>query len=209
MSEGQFELPMGGRTKPSPQRTTACPISQFHWQTSESPEYNNPDPVVQLIGPPNEAKVEVNGVATYTLIDIGSQITMITCSFVRQLQLNVHDFNEVTQVDGTWGLTVPYLGYVEINLRIPQFPQYEETFLMLVILDSWYMYGIQIEIGTWVIWKVMWMVNEQNFNKLMEAWRNTYVSTNTVGQLALSETTEDVFNQSVVKGWSPPPRRSL
>ena len=59
---------------------------------------------MQLIGPPNEAKVEVKGVATCTLIDIGAQITMITCSFVRQLQLNVHDFNEVIQVDGTGGM---------------------------------------------------------------------------------------------------------
>ena len=43
------------------------------------------------------------------------------------------------------------------------------------------------------------MVNEQNFNKLIEAWINTYVSMVTVGQLALSETAENVFNLSTVK----------
>ena len=30
----------------------------------------------------------------------------------------------------------PYLGYTEVNLRIPQFLQYEETILKLVIPDS-------------------------------------------------------------------------
>ena len=37
-------------------------------------------------------------------------------------------------------------------------------------------------------------------NELTEAWRNTYVSTITVGQLALGKTMEDVFNLSVMKG---------
>ena len=52
---------------------------------------------------------------------------------------------------------------------------------MLVILDSPYTYGIPIQIGTQVIQKVVQIVNEQNFNELMEAWRNTYVSTIKVG----------------------------
>ena len=44
------------------------------------------------------------------------------------------------------------------------------------------------------------MLNEQNFNELMEAWRNTYVSTVTAGQLALSKTAENIFNLSTVRG---------
>ena len=95
---------------------------------------------------------------------------------------------------------VPYSGYIEINLTIPQFPQYEETIIMLVILDSKKTYGIPVQIGNWVIWKVMQMVNEQNFNELMEASRNTYISTVTMGQLPLGETTRNVFNLSIVKG---------
>ena len=44
------------------------------------------------------------------------------------------------------------------------------------------------------------MVNEQNFNKLTEAWRNTYVSMVTAGQLALGKTADNVFNLLTVKG---------
>ena len=85
-------------------------------------------------------------------------------------------------------------------MQIPQFPQYEEKIVMLVIPDSQYTCGILIQIGTQVIWKVMCMVNEQNFNKLSEAWRNTYVSTVMAGQLALSETAKNVFDLPTVRG---------
>ena len=44
------------------------------------------------------------------------------------------------------------------------------------------------------------MVNEQNFNKLTEAWRNIYVSTIMAGQLALGQLTENAFDLSTVKG---------
>ena len=86
--------------------------------------------------------MEVNSVTNYTLIDMGTQITIIVHSFIRQLQLEVRDLNEVIQVEGTGGFVVPYLGYIEVNLQIPQFPQYKEMILMLVIPDSQCTYGI-------------------------------------------------------------------
>ena len=46
----------------------------------------------------------------------------------------------------------------------------------------------------------MQMVNELNFNELMEVWRNTYVGMITAGQLVLSEPAEDIFNLTVVNG---------
>ena len=46
----------------------------------------------------------------------------------------------------------------------------------------------------------MQMVNEQNFNKSSETWRNMYISMVMVGQLTLGETAKDVFDFSTVKG---------
>ena len=40
----------------------------------------------------------------------------------------------------------------------------------------------------------------RTLTNLTEAWRNTYISTATAGQLALSETVKNVFNLSTVKG---------
>ena len=120
MGKGQFKLPMGG-AEPSPPREQ--PYVQSARSASKlvrAPEYHNPDPVSQLIGPSNGAQVEVNGVTTYTLIDMRAHITMIAYSFVRQLQLEIHNLNEVICVEGTGGFMVPYSGYIEVNLRRPQ-----------------------------------------------------------------------------------------
>ena len=80
---------------------------------------------------------------------------------------------------------------------------------MLVILDSQYTYGIMVQIGTHVIWKVLQMMNEQNFNKLSKAWRNTYVSTDTAGQLALDKNAENVFDLSTVRGLVTTPKEVI
>ena len=53
------------------------------------------------------------------LIDMGAQIITIAHSFIRQLQLEVHDLNEVIWVEG---FTVPYLGYVELICGSHSFP---------------------------------------------------------------------------------------
>ena len=179
----------------------------YQWGTTSEPvkfkrgpKYNNPDPVIQLIGLPDEAQVEANCVTTYALIGKGAKITTIAHSFIRQLQLGVYDLNEIICVEGTGGFTVLYLGYVQVNLWIPQFPQYEEMILMLVISDSQFIYGIPIQIGTWVIRKVMQMVNVHNFNKLSEVGRNKYGSTVMAGQLAFGETAKNVFDLSTIRG---------
>ena len=46
-----------------------------------TPEYHNPDPLVRLIGPANEGKVEIEGVKTTALIDTGACLSAMTKSF--------------------------------------------------------------------------------------------------------------------------------
>ena len=80
-SKGHLKLPKG-EAEPSP-----LPREQPHIQSAcksvKAPKYHNLDPTVLLIGPPNKAWVQVNGVTTYTLTDMGVQITTIAYSFVR------------------------------------------------------------------------------------------------------------------------------
>ena len=86
----------GSRTKPSPREQPHAQSTRAAGEPvrlNRDPEYHNPDPVAWLIGPPSEVQVEVNGVITYPLIDMGVQITTIAYSFARQLQLEVHNLN--------------------------------------------------------------------------------------------------------------------
>ena len=46
---------------------------------------------------------------------------------------------------------VPYKGYIETNLTVPDLPWYNEDMLFLVILDHKYLERVPVQIGTQVI----------------------------------------------------------
>ena len=46
---------------------------------------------------------------------------------------------------------LPYKGYIEANLNIPDLPQFNEEVLFLVILDHKYGKKVPVQIGTQVI----------------------------------------------------------
>ena len=52
------------------------------------------------------------------------------------------------QIEGTGGGNVPYKGYVETLLEIPEIPDFREYVLMLVIEDSEYGDRVPIQLGT-------------------------------------------------------------
>ena len=78
------------------------------------PQYHNPDPLVRLIGPPNEAPVVVEGIPITSLVDSGANMSAITRSFAKELKLKVHKLNKLLDIEGTGGAEVPYHGYVEL-----------------------------------------------------------------------------------------------
>ena len=51
--------------------------------------YRNPDPLVQLLGWPNEARAVVKGVKMMALVDTGSQISALTEGFCTEKGLKV------------------------------------------------------------------------------------------------------------------------
>ena len=102
------------------------------------PEYHNPDPLVRLIGPANEGKVEIERVKTTALIDTGACMSAITKSFAEALELELKSLDSVLDIEGTGGGKVPYHGYVECRLNLPQVEKFDHDVLMLVIDDSQY-----------------------------------------------------------------------
>ena len=85
MSEGHIKLSMGEQNQALPLRTTHIQSASSSSEPGRAPKYHNLEPATQLIGPPNEARLEVNGVTIYIIIDTGAQITIGAYSFVRQL----------------------------------------------------------------------------------------------------------------------------
>ena len=76
--------------------------------------YHNLDPLGRLVGEANESKVIVEGQETRTLLDSGSQLSAISWTWVKKLNLEPKQLQYILQIEGSGGLEVPYLGYVEV-----------------------------------------------------------------------------------------------
>ena len=76
--------------------------------------YHNPDPLGQLVGEANESKVIVEGQETRALLDPGSRLSAISWTWVKKLNLEPKQLPSILQIEGSGGLEVPYLGYVEV-----------------------------------------------------------------------------------------------
>ena len=83
----------------------------------QSDLYHNPDLLGQLIGEANESKVIVEGQESRVLLDSGSQLSSISWTWVRKLNLEPKQLQSILQIEGSGGLEVLYLGYVEFILE--------------------------------------------------------------------------------------------
>ena len=81
--------------------------------------YHNPDPLLRLIGPANEATIILEGQRFLVLIDSGAQLSTMLESLVQALKLPVYKLNTLIEVEASGGSIIPYVGYVEAKLAIP------------------------------------------------------------------------------------------
>ena len=92
--------------------------------------------------------VQLDGNKLPALIDSGAQVSAMTQKLAKQMKLKVHKLNKLLQIEGTGGGKVPYQGYVETLLEIPEIPEFKEYVLMLVIKKSEYGERVPIQLGT-------------------------------------------------------------
>ena len=109
-----------------------------------NPQYHNPDPLVHLIGPPNESPAEVEGVKITFLVDSGACMSAMVKSFAEELNLEIKPLSTILDIESIGGGRVPYHGYVECRLKLPQIKQFDLDVLMLVFNDS--PYGMRVPV---------------------------------------------------------------
>ena len=61
--------------------------------------YHNPDPLLRLIGPVNEAKIVVEEQEFSALIDSGAQLLTMSESLVQALKLPIHKLNTLIEAE--------------------------------------------------------------------------------------------------------------
>ena len=124
------------------------PTKHFILKQGSISRFHNPGPLAHLIGEPNETYAIVEGIKTKVLLDSGAQLSSITETRAKELNLEIKQLRTILDLEGTGGVEVPYEGYVELNLDIPEIKGFQEDILMLVVKDSEYGKKVPVAIAT-------------------------------------------------------------
>ena len=110
-------------------------------------KYYNPDPLYRLIGRTNETPLEVDGHKIMGLIDSGANISSISKSFAEKLGLPFRQLESLLEIEGSGGIDMPYLGYTEVNLKVPGVKAFNEDILVVIQNDSAYSARVPVTLG--------------------------------------------------------------
>ena len=132
--------------------------------------YLNPDPLHRLIGKANETEIKIENQNFTALIDSGAQISQLTNSLVTALGLELKNLKELLPLEGAGGIIVPYLGYVEARLKIPEMKNFDEDCLFLVMSDHTYGDCVPVTIGTLHIDMILDRATKEELEVLRQAW---------------------------------------
>lgn len=122
----------------------------------DSCEHQSPNSNIleQMVGKGNEDIVLINNVKTRALIDSGSMISTVTEEFLDRLEpkpemLPLENFDLDIKVAG--GYSLPYKGYVTVNVTVP-FLKNEQIYVpMLVVPLTEYTETVPVIVGTNII----------------------------------------------------------
>lgn len=122
-------IPVEGQTGTA--EDPACPTGIKHNKGAKRPLLLKETSVQQrprkvpkgLIGTKSTAQVKIEGKSVNCLLDTGSQVTTIPLSFFQQHLSQCHPMKSLfdfLEIEGANGQSVPYLGYVELNINFPK-----------------------------------------------------------------------------------------
>ena len=98
-------------------------------------QYYNTDPLIRIIGPANESEILIENKSVKALIDSGTQFSGISLKLVKQLKLLIQQLDRLLDIESSGGIEVPYYGYLEAGLKIPEIEGVDEDSLFLVMPD--------------------------------------------------------------------------
>ena len=128
--------------------------------------YHNPDPLFRLIGDSNKTKIKIENQTVKGLVDSGAQVSSISDTFAKRLGLKIKKLETLLELEPTGGGTVPYDGYVEVRLEIPNVRAFDIDVLMLVIPESQYARKVPITLGTIHIDEIIGLITEEELHTI-------------------------------------------
>lgn len=109
-----------------------------------------------LVGKPCEDEAWMDGVHCFCLLDSGSQVSIVSQSFYSQhlSHRQLYTIERVLDIEGAAGQKVPYLGFIEVELKFPQHTcGTDKTIYTLVLVspDQPYNKRVPLLVGTNVL----------------------------------------------------------
>ena len=81
------------------------------------------------------------------------------------------------QIEGSGGLEVPYLGYVETHLKIPEIKAFDQDVLLLIIPNSAHTQCTPITLWTLHVDMAIRLATEKELKNLNKEWQRSLVAT--------------------------------
>ena len=120
MGESQRSSSSWVAEKPGQRSLTDTAKTAHSFTIRQGECYLIPDPLVRLMGRTNESEIVVDDTKCLALINAGAQLSIITITFAQQVGLEIHHFDKILKLEATRECDIPYMGYVEVNLKIPE-----------------------------------------------------------------------------------------
>ena len=123
---------------------------------TNSPSYQKKIPG-ELVGNSNEALVKLGSRTDKALLDTGSTVSTVSEQFYKNFLQDhtLHSIGSILQIESAAGDDLPYLGYIEAHLEIPQMNIQENTHLFLVVPETKFSSRVPILLGTNVLKPMM------------------------------------------------------
>ena len=111
-------------------------------------------------------------------MDSGATILMMSEGYCDEHRYEVQPLDQLVPIEGSGGVDVPYLGYVEVRMHIPGISSFDKDVLMLIShTTSHYHRRVPIQVGSHIIDQVTNCITEDELQSLSQSWKLAYVST--------------------------------
>ncbi len=109
------------------------------------------------MGSANETKIVLGGKDCAALLDTGSTVSTISSSFYHEnfAEITLQPLDEILHIECAGGSLLPYAGFIETSVQVPELGGGETEFLMLVVPDTQYSEKIPVVLGTNVLTALM------------------------------------------------------
>ncbi len=101
---------------------SSCPIVNRVFKKCQIPRNQSASLPKGLVGARCVAEVSIAGEKCHCLLDTGSQVTTVPKSFYEQ-HLSAYPINsldDILEVEGANGFSVPYDGYIKVDITFPE-----------------------------------------------------------------------------------------